>query len=111
MRVSKLRDETRSVAVKVEDETLTVEYRPNAYTPKLEQEAAQVSGDQAGPVLLTMLVPVIAGWDLVDDAGAMIPIDEANLAELPVSLLVTVLKAVGDDMNPQRASGTISGGI
>lgn len=68
MRVSKLRDETRSVAVKVEDETLTVEYRPNAYTPKLEQEAAQVSGDQAGPVLLTMLVPVIAGWDLVDDA-------------------------------------------
>ncbi len=53
------------------EDSLNVEFFMNVYTPRFEEESArrQRSGQEqtAGEALGTMVVPLIASWDLVDD--------------------------------------------
>lgn len=106
----KLLNCTREVMVEIGEEKLTVLYRPNAYTPDLEKRAAAAqTGAFAGGMLITMLAPVLASWDL-KSKGKALPTDEETLQRVPLQILTKVLEAIAADMNPQTASSSASKG-
>lgn len=106
-----LNRETRTVTVPVGDGlNLELSYYPNAYTPELEEKAAQAqSGQFAGRMLIAMLAPVIASWNL-EDNGSPLPVSEDTLRMLPMRLLTQMLQEIGEDLNPQKASASASVG-
>ena len=106
-----LNEETREVAVPLgEGQSIALSYYPNAYTPELEEKAsAAQSGQFAGKMLIAMLAPVIDGWDLTSQ-GSPLSCNEETLKSIPMRVLTLMLQAIGDDLNPQKASASASVG-
>ncbi len=111
IKLSAMRGDVRTATVKIGGDEMTISYLPNAYTPRLEADAAQAQGgQQAGPVLITILREVLTAWEITDDKGRMLPIDDKTLAEIPMPVLTDMLRVIGEDMNPQKKTSTPSGG-
>lgn len=86
---------------------LTVWHRVNAYTPAFEAEVQEaLAGGATAQFLPGFLPPLIAEWDLIDDAGefgeagAPVPLTPEALATLPTELLVAVSAAIGKAHRP-----------
>ena len=105
-------------------EVLNLKYRPNAYTPRLEEESARAqSTGKAGDMLKAMLIPLIASWDMthevaqVDAEGKpvtkdgkqaikleVLPITMDSFDDVPLSVLSKILGAVAEDITPSKQS-------
>jgi hypothetical protein len=67
VRLSHVTEHRKELKVKFADGELTVSYYPNRYTPRHEDAArAASSKGSAGAMLLPLLQPLIAEWDLLD---------------------------------------------
>jgi hypothetical protein len=105
-----LMEETEQTEATFGEKKLLLTYRPNCWTPQLEQEAKKSqSSQEAGPMLITMLGAVLAGWDLVRH-GVPVGTDAESLAGVPMKILTVCLQAIGEALNPQPASVTNSEG-
>lgn len=103
--ITQLVDAKRTVMVPFADTALTVSYRPGVVTPRLQKAIAQAQRDQdldAG--LLWPMAELLAAWDLTDDDGSVIATTPDALADVPASVLLTVLAAIGEDMAPNPSS-------
>jgi hypothetical protein len=97
---SKTRPFTATFGEGDDTETVTGNYRPFAFTPRLlqEAEAAQKAGE-VSETLAKTFAPLVASWDLTDD-GKPVPISADALMDVPVDILAGVTSAIGEAQRP-----------
>ena len=117
-------DVTTADGVQKKD-TLNIKYRPNAYTPRLEEESAKAqTTNKAGEMLKSMLVPLIADWDMMHyvqetDLDGTPLFDNANrpikklvkmeitheaFSDIPLSVLSKIFSEIAEKMTPGKTS-------
>jgi hypothetical protein len=106
MRLSDIQKKRVSLAIDFMDEVLNVTYDPSFLTPEREQEIDSATDSEQMSKLIAGLV---TSWDLVDDEGTAIPLNEDDLLTIPTIILATVLNKVSEDIpNQVRAEGKAS---
>lgn len=108
MRLSEIRSETKPVVVSFAAGDLNVVYRPNAFTADVADRMATATKDpdQATGAFFEMISGLLVSWDLEDDAGKVIPVeDTARLrAEVPMPIFGRIFAALQEDQNPGGAA-------
>lgn len=89
--------------------TLAVKYRVSGITPETEQVFRRLAQESAGQALVAFLLPILTDWDLLDDEGRPVPINQKTLSSLPVRFLSLITEAIGEDINPNPTSAGSSG--
>jgi hypothetical protein len=109
IRFSELGGKVRHVRVKWEDLEVNISYSPSANTAATSiamQE--ELEGETAGQTkaIVDGLQRILVGWDILEDTNGKdkpdtpVPISEDFLMRLPLSFLVAILTAIGEDQNP-----------
>lgn len=111
MRVSDLYG-TETAKVDYNGHTITVTYRPEATTPRLQsafdhvqRAARELEGttDKTKmaeimapmvPLLVDATVTLVASWDLETDSGTMWPVTDDSVADLGIPLLMAIVGAI-----------------
>jgi hypothetical protein len=99
MKLSDLKYETRQLTVDIEGQPLRVEYFVNLYTPELEADILAAENQPAAG-LAHVLGILIKTWDLEDEDGQIYPLTGPRTSKLPLSFMLKVLAAIGEDMRP-----------
>jgi hypothetical protein len=128
IRIDELINQQAEVDVQYKGHAAKVTYRPDAYTPAMERaaRARQEDSDWTTGVVLDMLEPLLADWDLSTnkvDADGKVVLDQdnkpvevkleptrENMERVPVNLLLEILRQVTEDMRPGEAKGETSRG-
>lgn len=90
----------RTIAIKFQDENLTVTYRVNSITPEF---LSGLDNTTSHEVAVGHITRRIVSWDLTED-GKMIPLTREAVSKLPTNLLWTILGGLVDDAS--QAPGT-----
>lgn len=100
MTLSKVKAKEAEASVLWDGETVDLGYKPGEVTPSL-LEAVQTAA-QAGDleVIGTLLEPVLAWWDVLDDDGKRLPTDRDTIKIMPLGFLLEVLDKVQEAMRP-----------
>lgn len=85
-----LADDVSTVTVEYRGRTTTVTYRPSTYTAEFMNRTDPLP-------LVEMLAELLDSWELVDRAGAPLPIDATVMQGLPFGFLSAVHAAVRKD--------------
>jgi len=104
VRLSDLTKRERTVAVHFDgvDTPLSVTYRPDQWTPASQAEYSQLfANNKSGSALAFYVASRVVQWDLVDDAGAAIPLTETALDAVDIVVLDRVVAGIMDDMRPK----------
>jgi len=100
MTLSTVKAKVAVVTVTWTDETVDVGYLPAAITPALLEEVTEAGKADNMDVIGTMLEPVLAWWDVLDDDGKRLPTDAATIRLMPVDFLNKVMEATQESMRP-----------
>src|SRR5438874_8922809 len=101
IRLAELTKETRTLVKTFDgtDDTLSVTYRPSAWTPALMAEhLAAVREGNTPEALVLDLAALLVSWDLLDDKGKPLPTTAEALREVSLEVLNVVLGAINADM-------------
>ena len=102
--LSDLTKKERTVGIHFDgvDTPLTVTYRPDRWTPSSQVEYSRLFADnKSGSALAFYVASRVVQWDLVDDAGAAIPLTETALDAVDIVVLDRVVAGIMDDMRPK----------
>jgi hypothetical protein len=112
--LSDLKAKRRTIPITYLDETGEATYLPGEITEQMfsDMRAAQEAGDEN--TLNTLLSTLVYSWDVVDEAGKMIPLKNSHgpapeLSGLPIPFKSAVLTQVMEDILPNRPSANTSG--
>ena len=102
-------NDTASVTLQVQGNSLTVEYYPMRVTEKVfaaSQIFSNLNGENAVARFEGFnetLASLIKSWDFYEDVEKtkMVPIDPARFAELPLFLRVQILSEIMSDVRPE----------
>lgn len=98
--------DTRTLSIPVGDDTLTVTYRPSGLTPATEGKLHELaSAERAGGMLVTFLLDMLTGWDLLGEDGAPLPITDEVLSRLPLTFLARLVEALSGDVRADPTNG------
>jgi hypothetical protein len=99
MRISEAVAETSEVEVHFGPAVLHVQYRPSSFTM---QELEDVDTDKSSRRLIRMIQDMIVGWDLEDNEGEPINIQDAEAVrtKVPAHILTGIIKAVRRHQEP-----------
>lgn len=104
MKLSQVRAETRDIVVEFDSDVLNVTYRPNTFTVDAASEIQAAMSDPAKQTegLFKMVSEMLAGWDLEDDNGEIVPLgDPARMkAEVPMPIFGKIFEAMRKDQDP-----------
>ncbi len=92
------------------DESLTLTYRPRAYTATAEsafQDA--MKENRTSEAVVQMLSTMLVKWDLLGDDGEPLPFDAATLRDVPTEILGFAITAIMEDMSVGKTTDAISG--
>lgn len=111
MDLSKAKKATRTVQGEVSGEPFTVTYKPNVLTMAewYRLQAQQESKSPDDSFVSQYLLLVGDSWDLTYDGKKAIPLTKEGLAEVPMSVLGALLKAITEDLLPNEEKATNSG--
>jgi hypothetical protein len=117
MKLANISNMMKETSVKVStttgEEELKFSYRPNAYTPAIEEATRKATSEATlmGAVLIENLVHVLEFVDLEGADGKLInPKDVEELRNIPISVLSLILNKIGEDMDPgKKKSGDSDG--
>lgn len=105
MKLHDIRSETTDVVVSFQAGDLNVTYRPNTFTADRADAVQAAANDQskANDAMFQMVGDVLVRWDLEDDAGQVIPLDDAARlrAEVPVAVFGRIFLAIQESQNPK----------
>lgn len=107
--VSGLQEAAQPFEVEFDGEKLAGTYRPNAFTPELEDLITGADETKSrSRSFLEAVAKVIASWELLDKPGGKPwPITVEKLAVLPSALLIEVMKAIAEAQSPNpKTSGS-----
>jgi hypothetical protein len=103
---------TADVTVKYGDDNITFSYRPQKFDGPMNRKLMDAANDPEFKGLDETLVELGAGWDFKKDEKdpKPLPITPNNLRLLPVSLRLSIAKAIIDDVrDPNQASNLQDG--
>jgi len=103
--------EVKDCELDVEGEVVHIAYRPKAVTSGLFIEWMgwkDLSMAARESWTVAMIVALVASWDILDDAGAPLPITAENVKALPTAVNDALLGAIMADMFPNPPSGETS---
>lgn len=98
-----LQQQRKTVSITYAGETFDVAYNPAAMTPKALDILTGESGDKH--TIIRNLMLFLLDWDIVDEAGAKVPVSSEILEELPIDLLADISKALNNDIQPGEVKG------
>lgn len=109
LQLSDLKAKLRKVPVEWEDETLTVEYWPQRFSPSYQDKVAKMIKTQGQTESdgWAIMLEVLAGWDIMD-GDQPVPVNKGTISSLPNSLLMAILMAIRTDAFPNPTSGGTS---
>jgi hypothetical protein len=113
IRLAELTKATRTVVQTFEgtEDTLSITYRPSAWTPAVMNEhLSAVSSGNTPEALVLDLATLLVSWDLLDDKGKPIPITAESLRRVSLEVLNVVLGAINADMLPDPTPAATSNG-
>lgn len=106
--LSALAAKTRKLAVTWDGETIEVEYKTAAVNPAYQSMLQKIDDKKSDqPSQWEAVLSIISTWDIVD-GGKPLPITKESLAKLPTSLLMAIVNAIMEDVNPNPRSGAPS---
>lgn len=76
------------------DERGTVTYRPGAITDDMFERVQAAVDDANENVLNRMMAEICVSWDVVDDAGEMVPFTPEALSMVPIPFKAAVLEQI-----------------
>jgi len=101
--------DTRTVTMAVGEDVVTLTYRPSGITPETEDRLeAFVKEQKVGQSMIALLLDTLVSWDITDDKGKTLPINDAQLRKLPLALLGQMVRTITEDMRPNAPSGGTS---
>ena len=110
MRLSALKARTRTVQVPIPpqnddepEEYIEVTYKPGELTLEVSdrlQEQIAINADDNEAVLKAMLLPLLETWDIEDEEGNQIPVNEETLRTIPLQFLMGVILTITADGRP-----------
>lgn len=110
--LAKLQGNLANCSFEYDGETVHLKYRPNVYTPAFLLNLMRLQDTTMSTETLSAIVDlvkqVVADWDVLDEAGAVWPLTEANLQSLPLEFLAAMLRAVTDDVNVGKQTPRLS---
>lgn len=111
MKISQILNDSKTLAIDIENETLNVTYKPSSLTPDIEENfISNVENKRSGYALAQFLNSILVDWDLVDDAEEKYEISLDNLKKLPINLLNTVIGEIFNDLSPKKTKSQKSKG-
>jgi hypothetical protein len=111
MKLSEVQSVEKVVHVQFMDHDVEVSYRPARMTPQVLEnvmEAAAATGEDergAMAVIGSMLEPVLAWWDVLDDNDQRMPTNADTIKGMPLAFLMAVLTKVQEDQRPPDSRG------
>ncbi len=103
--VKQFQDVLVELAVAMDDDpaAITVQYRPHNMTANHEVVASKAAAEgRELQALVAMVIPVVGSWDLrMEEDGDIVPITTEGLSDVPSSILLLVLDAIGKDRTVQ----------
>lgn len=104
MKLSEISAETKPLTVPFESGDLKVRYRPNSFTANAADEinAAMADPQKQTNGMFRMVAAIIAEWDLEDEDGKVVPLDDpAYLREhVPMGVFGRIFQTMNSDQNP-----------
>ena len=103
VRVSALITDRKTTGIDFDGETLSVTYRPSAINAA--QEERELADKATGHVVLAVnksLAEMIVSWDLQDDEGNPLPVDEETLRPLGIDVVQRIYNGIIRDALPNR---------
>jgi hypothetical protein len=111
MKISQILNDSKTLAIDIENETLNVTYKPSSLTPEIEENfLANVENKRSGFALAQFLSSVIFSWDLVTEDGSEYKPTLDNLKSLPINFLNEVIGAIFEDLSPKKTKSQKSKG-
>ena len=119
IKLADLTRETKAATFDYDGETCTVEYRPAAFTAKMQISVMGMSllgkeggddAEKARHILETLgdyteaLTQLIAAWDILDDEGKALPVTVEIMQALPLQFVYAMFNAVMKSNNPNAKS-------
>lgn len=105
MKLSEVKAKVKTCTVTWDDEEVEVGYHPAAMTPEILEAVQEHAKEDNLRVIGTMLEPVLAWWDVLDDDGERMPTDAETIRTIPLPFLMKVLDDVQGDMRPPAKRG------
>lgn len=104
--LSKLTNATDDLAIPLGDDgdVLNVTYRTNAITPKY---LARYENEKSVAGFVSAIKELVVSWDLLDDEGAVVPIDD-GLSELGIHILSALYEKIVQAARPLSKSKKIA---
>lgn len=116
MKLADVKSVVRSGTMSVDGPGDTVEevqfrYKPNAYTPELEQSSREDrKSEYAADIYIALLLPVLEWVDFQDDNGKDVEITPEGLRQVPINMLQLLVQRVNEEMDPGKKKSGASGG-
>lgn len=113
MDIGKVMATTTETLVEFGGEKCRIRYFPNKFTPRkqsdLRKAQAEAGGDPVS-VLAPFVSEIVGDWDLMSDGHKIVPTLD-NCMDLPARFLDAVIRAIAEDMSPNRepANGSVEG--
>ena len=103
--ISALAAKTRAVSVVWDGETIEVTYKVAELTPAYQSMLAKINTrNMEQDAQWEIVLRILKSWDIVD-GGKPAPIARETFAKLPTSLLMAIINALIEDINPNPKSG------
>lgn len=109
--IASLTADRRTIKVPFGDEHLTLVYKPSAVNAK--QEARELDERAKGQHILSQarsLAEIILSWDVLDDSGKPLPVNEETLAMLGLEVTAKLTQAILADLLPNQKTPPSSNG-
>lgn len=109
MKLSDLLNQTGTVAILVNNETINIKYRTNLLTDENKSKALE-NKDNDDAFLRDVLVKTIIEWDIVDDHNNPLPCNDEVLREIDSRILSEMWMILLEDSCPNVKTGNTSNG-
>jgi hypothetical protein len=116
MKLTDITNVVRETSVKVPtiegEQELKFKYKPNAFTPLIEQAIKDISKAEdstTGELIISNLIPVIAWIDL-EINGKNISITMEDMKNVPLGILGSILTRISEDLDPGKPKSDASAG-
>lgn len=105
--LDRTKERTAAVTVEYAGESAVITYYPHKITKSLIREISESDGDGVDKLSL-QLERLVAGWEVVDDSGAPLPVTAEVMAEFPLDFLTAIMRAINEAAIPGETKGANS---